>query len=71
MVIYFSVGGADYGSVRIGTFMGLKMIKSAASEVLAETHANGLNRDEVENDDIELLSNEASLNYLCNLSPHR
>ncbi|KAF7817170.1 hypothetical protein G2W53_031139 [Senna tora] len=69
--IKHSVGGADYGSVRIGTFMGLKMIKSRASEVLAETHANGLNRDEVENDDMELLNKEASLDYLCNLSPHR
>ncbi|KAI4337448.1 hypothetical protein L6164_015863 [Bauhinia variegata] len=69
--IKHSVGGADYGSVRIGTFMGLKMVKSRATEVLAETCANGMNRDEVDRDDIELLKKEASLDYLCNLSPHR
>ncbi|KAJ1422513.1 Ribosomal protein S5 domain 2-type fold, subgroup [Sesbania bispinosa] len=70
--IRHSVGGADYGSVRIGTFMGMKMIKSRASEELTEMcAANGLNYDEVEQDDIELLKQEASLDYLCNLSPHR
>ncbi|KAI9124573.1 hypothetical protein K1719_004495 [Acacia pycnantha] len=69
--IKHSVGGADYGSVRIGTFMGRKMIKSIASEILAKTLANGLNNDEVENEDIELLSKETSLDYLSNLSPHR
>ncbi|KAI9097754.1 hypothetical protein K1719_025525 [Acacia pycnantha] len=69
--IKHSVGGADYGSVRIGTFMGRKMIKSRASDILAEKLPNGVNHDEVENDDIELMSKEASLDYLCNLSPHR
>ncbi|XP_028802273.1 L-arabinokinase [Neltuma alba] len=69
--IKHSVGGADYGSVRIGTFMGRKMIKSRAREILAETLPDGSNHDEVENDDIELMSKEASLDYLCNLSPHR
>ncbi|KAI4316185.1 hypothetical protein L6164_024189 [Bauhinia variegata] len=69
--IKHSVGGADYGSVRIGTFMGLKMIKSRASEVLSEISASGMNRDEVEKEDIELLEKEASLDYLCNLPPHR
>lgn len=71
-VVYFSVGGADYGSVRIGTFMGMKMIKSKASTELTEmSAANGLNSDEVEQDDIELLKQETSLDYLCNLTPHR
>ncbi|KAK7320756.1 hypothetical protein VNO77_30525 [Canavalia gladiata] len=70
--IRHSVGGADYGSVRIGTFMGMKMIKAGASQELTEMcAANGLNYDEVEQDDIELLKQEASLDYLCNLSPHR
>lgn len=70
--MYFSVGGADYGSVRIGTYMGMKMIKSRASEELSEMClANGLNSDEVEQDDIDLLKQEASLEYLCNLPPHR
>jgi L-arabinokinase len=70
--IRHSVGGADYGSVRIGTFMGMKMIKSKASEELTEmSAAKGLNSDDVEQDDIELLKQEASLEYLCNLTPHR
>ncbi|XP_020226099.1 L-arabinokinase [Cajanus cajan] len=70
--IRHSVGGADYGSVRIGAFMGMKMIKAKASEELSELcAANGLNYDEVEQDDIELLKQEASLEYLCNLPPHR
>ena len=68
-VVDFSVGGADYGSVRIGAFMGMKMIKAKASEELSETcAANGLNYDEVEQDDIELLKQETSLDYL---PPHR
>ncbi|KAK7283023.1 hypothetical protein RIF29_12222 [Crotalaria pallida] len=69
--IRHSVGGADYSSVRIGTFMGLKMIKSRASELLSESQSVELSCDEMEPDDIELLKKEASLNYLCNLSPHR
>lgn len=51
--------------------MGLKMIKSRASDELSELRAMGLNCDEVEQDDIELLKKEASLDYLCNLPPHR
>lgn len=71
-MFYFSVGGADYGSARIGAFMGMKMIKSRASQELTEMcAANGLNSDEVEQDDIELLKQETSLDYLCNLMPHR
>lgn len=68
-----SVGGADYGSVRIGAFMGREMIKCMASSILSRTlpDPNGLNIDELEEDGIELLKTEASLDYLCNLSPHR
>lgn len=74
-----SVGGADYGSVRIGTFLGRKMIKSMASEISSYSLANGnsdwqvcaMNSDEMEKDGRELLEVEASLDYLCNLSPHR
>ncbi|XP_015971773.1 L-arabinokinase [Arachis duranensis] len=69
--IRHSIGGADYGSVRIGTFMGLKMIKSKASDELSDMQTNGVNNDEVEQDDLELLKQEASLDYLCNLPPHR
>jgi L-arabinokinase len=73
LYFYGSIGGADYGSVRIGTFMGCKMIKSIASSMLSQSSpsANGANLDELEADGVELLEAEASLDYLCNLSPHR
>ncbi|KAG2691757.1 hypothetical protein I3760_08G021800 [Carya illinoinensis] len=71
--IRHSIGGADYGSVRIGAFMGCKIIKSIASSMLPQSlsSANGVNLDELEDDNVELLEAEASLDYLCNLSPHR
>ncbi|XWS72876.1 hypothetical protein CRYUN_Cryun02cG0077500 [Craigia yunnanensis] len=71
--IRHSVGGADYGSVRIGAFMGRKMIKCIASTRLSQSlsTANGVSPDELDNDGLELLEAEASLDYLCNLSPHR
>ncbi|PIA34112.1 hypothetical protein AQUCO_03900193v1 [Aquilegia coerulea] len=75
--IRHSIGGADYGSVRVGTFMGRKIVTSMASAPLSRMlssekppqQANG-NYDECE-DNVELLEAEASLDYLCNLSPHR
>ncbi|XP_008781723.2 L-arabinokinase-like [Phoenix dactylifera] len=77
--IRHSVGGADYGSVRVGTFMGRKMIKSAATALLSSSLDSGtslekvdeINSNEYEEDNIELLKTEASLDYLCNLSTHR
>ncbi|PWA63909.1 arabinose kinase [Artemisia annua] len=68
-----SIGGADYGSVRIGAFMGRKMIKSTASDISSQSYSNGNgnNLDELEEYGIELLHDEASLDYLCNLTPHR
>ncbi|KAF9660618.1 hypothetical protein SADUNF_SadunfUnG0008100 [Salix dunnii] len=71
--IRHSVGGADYGSVTIGAFMGRKMIKSIASSTLSRSQpsANGLIVDELEDDSVNLIKAEASLDYLCNLSPHR
>ncbi|XP_026458266.1 L-arabinokinase-like [Papaver somniferum] len=76
--IRHSIGGADYGSVRIGSFMGRKMIKSIASSYCRSSSGanppqqiNGINPDDIEEDGFELFEDEASLNYLCNLSPHR
>lgn len=71
--IRHSVGGADYGSVRIGTFMGRKMIKSMAAAVLSRSlpSSNGISHYELEEEGGELLEVEASLDYLCNLAPHR
>ncbi|GJX77245.1 putative L-arabinokinase, partial [Tanacetum coccineum] len=74
MVFQFptSIGGADHGSVRIGAFMGSKMIKSTASDISSQSYSNcnGNNIDELEEYEIELLHAEASLDYLCNLTPH-
>uniref|UniRef100_A0A2P2MS79 L-arabinokinase-like isoform X2 n=1 Tax=Rhizophora mucronata TaxID=61149 RepID=A0A2P2MS79_RHIMU len=71
--IRHSVGGADYGSVRIGSFMGRQMIKSTASTILSRSSCtvNGSTTDDLDYDGVELLKAEASLDYLCNLSPHR
>ncbi|KAK9097576.1 hypothetical protein Sjap_023073 [Stephania japonica] len=71
--IRHSVGGADYGSVRVGTFMGRKMVKLIASSSTSENtlQQDGMNSDELEEDGVELLKAEASLDYLCNLPPHR
>lgn len=77
--IRHSIGGADYGSVRIGAFMGRKMIKSIASALLSRSLAgsssqqlvDAINSEEFEEHGINLLEEEASLDYLCNLSPHR
>lgn len=75
--IRHSVGGADYGSVRVGTFMGRQILKSTASSLLpraAETSQEDSNefiRDELDEHDPALLEKEATLDYLCNLQPHR
>ncbi|XP_078443195.1 L-arabinokinase-like isoform X2 [Wolffia australiana] len=76
--IRHSVGGTDYGSVRIGTFMGRKMIKSEASSLLSTSlersyllQVDGKNAPDFDEDGIELIKNESSLDYLCNLSTHR
>lgn len=70
---FCSVGGADYGSVRVGTFMGQKMIKATAAATLSKSlpSSNGIGHDELEEEGGELLEAESSLDYLCNLSPHR
>uniref|UniRef100_A0A7N0U6W1 L-arabinokinase n=1 Tax=Kalanchoe fedtschenkoi TaxID=63787 RepID=A0A7N0U6W1_KALFE len=69
--IRHSVGGADYGSVRIGTFMGRKMIKTIAASMLPQSSNGDLHQSDLEDDGIELFEAESSLDYLCNLSPHR
>ncbi|CAK9216976.1 unnamed protein product [Sphagnum jensenii] len=66
--IRHSVGGADYGSVRVGTFMGRRIIQGTASKL-----ANSFMKAREEADDVELaLSTEdAEEEYLCNIPPHR
>lgn len=53
--------------------MGRKMIKSIASTMLSQSlpSSNGVNSYESEVDGVELLEAESTLDYLCNLSPHR
>jgi hypothetical protein len=72
---FHSVGGTDYGSVRVGTYMGRK---SAASDLLSEslpscvpTLSGDTNPEEYEEHGVDLLKSEASMEYLCNLPPHR
>ncbi|PKU72298.1 L-arabinokinase isoform X2 [Dendrobium catenatum] len=74
--IRHSVGGGDYGSVRVGAFMGRKMIKAEATALLKVACADATQQvDEInpeyEEFGVELLKREASLEYLCNLSTHR
>lgn len=73
-----SVGGTDYGSVRIGAFMGRKMIKSAANALLSQSPNNTpsqevdeVNSDENDESEMNLFEAEAELDYLCNLTTHR
>ena len=73
-----SVGGTDYGSVRVGTYMGRKMIKCDASDLLSELlpsctsmQSGDSNPDEYEEHGVDLLKSEAAMEYLCNLPPHR
>lgn len=52
--------------------MGREIVKSIASKLLSQSlSTNGNHPDESEEDGVELLEAEASLDYLCNLSPHR
>ncbi|GLJ10428.1 hypothetical protein SUGI_0128050 [Cryptomeria japonica] len=77
--IRHSVGGADYGSVRVGTFMGRQIIRSTALTPLSQPstatnlqeYRNGVIHDEIDEYGSVLLEKEAKLDYLCNLPPHR
>lgn len=82
LILFFfelcSVGGTDYGSVRVGTYMGRKMIKCVASDLLSESlpscvpmHSEDINSEVYEEHGVDLLKTEASMEYLCNLPPHR
>ncbi|RLM55829.1 L-arabinokinase-like isoform X1 [Panicum miliaceum] len=71
--IRHSVGGGDYGSVRVGTYMGRKMIKCAASDLVSEslTSEAPVESDCHKENGMGLLKSEAAMEYLCNLPPHR
>uniref|UniRef100_A0A453NA44 Uncharacterized protein n=1 Tax=Aegilops tauschii subsp. strangulata TaxID=200361 RepID=A0A453NA44_AEGTS len=66
------VGGTDYGSVRVGTYMGRKLIKCAASDLISQSFPSTPTQscdasEEYEKYGVDLLKSEASLQYLCNL----
>jgi L-arabinokinase len=56
--------------------MGRKMLKCAASDLLSQSFPSTTMQscdgsEEYEKYGVELLKSEASLQYLCNLPPHR
>lgn len=66
-----SVGGTGYGSVRVGTFMGRKIIKSEASALVSYSlgsssvpqDVNDMNSNEYEEQGMALLKTEASRHH--------
>ncbi|XP_024399655.1 L-arabinokinase isoform X3 [Physcomitrium patens] len=68
--IRHSVGGADYGSVRLGAFMGRRIIQAKASNILDRLQVSGTNGD-ADDADLHSLMQDAEEKYLCNIPPHR
>lgn len=70
-----SVGGTDYGSVRVGTFMGRTIITSTAEKLASlATQTNVLENGGTTADkdpSSNLLQDEGQQEYLCNLSTYR
>lgn len=66
MFLAFSVGGSDYGSVRAGAFMGLRIIKGMAASKESHTRT----KDD-KTTDVSSLLVDATEQYLCNIPPHR
>lgn len=67
----FSVGGADYGSVRIGAFMGRRIIQCTAAKECEGLKALATAAEEVEDPEYALSQADANEQYLCNIPPHR
>jgi L-arabinokinase len=59
--------------VRVGTYMGRKMIKCTASDLVSESLTSGspAQSDCYKENGVGVLKSEAALEYLCNLPPHR
>lgn len=51
--------------------MGRKIITSIASSMISQASSNSNGHNNNHEHDIRLLKTEASLNHLCNLTPHR
>ncbi|BBM97512.1 hypothetical protein Mp_1g06320 [Marchantia polymorpha subsp. ruderalis] len=80
--IRHSVGGSDYGSVRVGTFMGRRIIQAEAAKYISQisvptVEANGTagpcraHLREVYDSELREIEQEINLNYLCNIPPSR
>ncbi|KAI5062302.1 hypothetical protein GOP47_0022841 [Adiantum capillus-veneris] len=72
--IRHSVGGTDYGSVRVGTFMGRTIIKATAAKLASSATQTNLPENDTplkEHFSLNLLQDEGQEDYLCNLSTYR
>ncbi|KAG0616552.1 hypothetical protein M758_5G124600 [Ceratodon purpureus] len=67
--IRHSVGGADYGSVRVGAFMGRRIIQCISSKQCEGLKA--LAAEDVDDPEFALSLVDAKEQYLCNIPPHR
>lgn len=66
-----SVGGADYGSVRVGAFMGRRIVQCAAAKQCEGLKALATAADEFEDPEFSMSQADAKEEYLCNIPPHR
>lgn len=67
----FSVGGADYGSVRVGAFMGRRIIQRTASKQCEGLKALSTAAEEFEDPEFAMSERDSKEQYLCNIPPHR
>lgn len=67
----FSVGGADYGSVRAGAFMGRRIIQGTASKLSGSLKETGVMNEGSDDAELSLSLADAKVNYLSNIPPHR
>ena len=70
VLLALSVGGADYRSVRVGAFMGRRMIQGTASEVWKGLKESGA-PEEVDDSEFYVPLEDTKEDYLCNIPPNR
>ena len=70
MLLAFSVGGADYRSVRVGAFMGRRVIQGTASEVWKGLKESGA-PEEVDDSEFYVPHEDIKEKYLSNIPPNR
>lgn len=71
--IRHAVTGADYGSVRVGAFMGKRLVQETARGEAAGGAARAGENGEADGDDglASTAHGDAQLEYLVNVPPHR